>query len=153
MQGARTNRTVARAIIDSSRYMTFATADEAGLPWVTPVWYAPAGYREFFWVSSPEARHSRNIALRPQVSIVIFDSTVAPGGRQAVYMTAVAVELNGVDLDRAIAIFNRRSEADGLRAWTLDDVRHPARHRLYGATASEHFVLSARDERLSVDPS
>jgi pyridoxine/pyridoxamine 5'-phosphate oxidase len=150
MTGARTNRAVARGIIDSSRYLTFATADETGLPWASPVWYAQEGYREFFWVSNPEARHSRNIAVRPQVSIVVFDTTVAPGGRQAVYMSAVAVELTGPDLVRAIAIFNRRSEADGLRAWTLDDVRDPARHRLYAATASEHFVLSARDERVPV---
>ena len=44
---------IARAIIDSSRYLTLGTADESGLPWVSPVWYAPDGYREFFWVSAP----------------------------------------------------------------------------------------------------
>jgi hypothetical protein len=36
---------------------------------VSLVWYAPAEYREFFWMSDPEARHSRNIAARPQVAI------------------------------------------------------------------------------------
>jgi hypothetical protein len=30
--------------------------------------------------------------------------------------------------------------------------RSPARHRMYGATALEHFVLSERDERIAVDP-
>jgi hypothetical protein len=33
-------------------------------------------YREFFWVSSPDSTHSRNLAGRPDVSIVIFDSSV-----------------------------------------------------------------------------
>ena len=50
---------IARAIIDAGRYMTLATADADGLPWASPVWFAPAGYREFFWVSDPEARHTR----------------------------------------------------------------------------------------------
>lgn len=52
--------TIARRVIDSNQFMTIGTADEEGVPWVSPVWYAPADYREFFWVSDPEARHSRH---------------------------------------------------------------------------------------------
>jgi nitroimidazol reductase NimA-like FMN-containing flavoprotein (pyridoxamine 5'-phosphate oxidase superfamily) len=142
-------RTIARSIIDSNRYMTLATADETGLPWVSPVWYAPAQYREFFWVSSPQARHSRNLATRPQLAIVIFDSH-QPGGWHAVYMSAVAEELAGADIDEGIEIFSRRSEAQNLRPWTREDVRPPARHRLYRATPSEHFLLDPHDQRLPV---
>jgi nitroimidazol reductase NimA-like FMN-containing flavoprotein (pyridoxamine 5'-phosphate oxidase superfamily) len=75
----------ARAIIDANRYMTLGTADASGAPWVSPVWYATEDYRAFLWVSDPEARHSRNVAARPLVSIVIFDSQVPVGGGQAVY--------------------------------------------------------------------
>jgi hypothetical protein len=39
------------------------------------------------------ARHSRNLAARPQVSIVIFDSHARIGMGQAVYVSAVAEEL------------------------------------------------------------
>lgn len=139
--------TIARSIIDANRYMTLATADKTGLPWVSPVWYAPAGYRDFFWVSSPQARHSRNLTTRPQLAIVIFDSH-QPGDWHAVYMSAVAEEL--VDVGEGIEIFSRRSEAQGMRAWRAEDVRAPARHRLYCATASEHFVLDPHDQRLPV---
>ena len=31
---------MARAIIESNRYMVLGTADEDGVPWVTPVWFA-----------------------------------------------------------------------------------------------------------------
>jgi hypothetical protein len=31
---------IARDIVDASAYMTLATADEAGQPWASPVWYA-----------------------------------------------------------------------------------------------------------------
>ena len=140
----------ARTIIDSNRYMTLATADESGLPWASPVWFAPAGYREFVWVSAPEARHSRNLAARPQVGIVIFDSSVPAGEGQAVYMSAVAEQLTGSEAEEGLAIFNRRGEEQGLRAWTSADVGLHARHRLYRATASEQFVLGPGDERIPV---
>ena len=143
-------RALARTIIDANRYMTLGTADESGLPWVSPVWYAPAGYRELIWVSSPEARHSRNVATRPQVAIVVFDSHAPVGSGQGVYMSAVAEELTGVEVDRGIEVFSSRSQAQGARAWTREDVRPPARHRLYRATVSEHYLLSPRDERVPV---
>lgn len=138
---------LARSIIDKNRYMTLATADASGLPWVSPVWYAPKDGREFLWVSSPEARHSLNLADRPQLAIVIFDSHLA-GGSEALYMSAVAEEL--AEVDDAIAIFSRRSEAQGLPAWTRENLIPPARHRMYRATASEHFVLDGLDRRLPV---
>jgi nitroimidazol reductase NimA-like FMN-containing flavoprotein (pyridoxamine 5'-phosphate oxidase superfamily) len=141
----------AKQIIDASRYLTLATADENGLPWVSPVWYASEDYREFLWVSSPAARHSRNLASRPEVAIVIFDSRQPPGAGQAVYLSARAEELLEDDLDRGIAIFSHRSQTQGAAAWTRSDVQPPARHRLYHATAIQHFALSATDERLPVD--
>jgi nitroimidazol reductase NimA-like FMN-containing flavoprotein (pyridoxamine 5'-phosphate oxidase superfamily) len=138
---------VARAIVDANRYMTLATADGDGIPWASPVWYAPVEYREFLWVSSPEARHSRNIAARPQLAIVIFDSHRA-GGWNALYLSAVAEQI--ADVDEGIEIFSKHGEAQGLRSWTRDDVVTPARHRLYRATVSEHFLLDPHDQRLPV---
>jgi nitroimidazol reductase NimA-like FMN-containing flavoprotein (pyridoxamine 5'-phosphate oxidase superfamily) len=142
----------ARAVIDANRYMTLGTADGHGSPWVSPVWFAHEGYREFFWVSSPQARHSRNLAARPQVSIVIFDSQVPVGSAAAVYMVAVAEELTGAELDRGMDVFAREDAAQGLRPWTLVDVTAPARHRLYRATVTEHWVLGPGDERLPLAP-
>jgi pyridoxine/pyridoxamine 5'-phosphate oxidase len=141
----------AQQIVDSNRYMTIGTADERGLPWVSPVWFAEARHREFFWVSAPGARHSRNIALRPQVSIVIFDSQVAPNSGEAVYMAALAGEVTGAELERGMGIFSARSEEQGLGPWTAADAGPGARLRLYRATASEQFVLGDHDERVPVD--
>jgi predicted pyridoxine 5'-phosphate oxidase superfamily flavin-nucleotide-binding protein len=33
---------IARRVIDPNQFMTIGTADEEGVPWVSPVWYAPA---------------------------------------------------------------------------------------------------------------
>src|SRR5882757_5592651 len=79
----------AQAIIDANVYLTLGTAGDDGSPWVSPVYYAASGYREFYWASDPGAAHSRNLIQRPQVSLVIFDSQQPPYTGQAVYMTAV----------------------------------------------------------------
>ena len=139
------NAAKARAIIDANRYMTLSTADANGLPWVSPVWYATVDHRRFYWVSDPDARHSRNLASRPQVAIVIFDSTVVPGDAAPVYMSAFAEEVTDSELEEGMDIFARVCKAQGLSVWGLADVQPPALHRLYRATASEHFLL--RDDR------
>jgi uncharacterized protein YhbP (UPF0306 family) len=138
---------IARNIIDSILYMVLGTSDEHGQPWASPVYFSSEKYKEFYWMSSPEVRHSRNVLLRPQISIVIFDSRVAVGMGQAVYMSAVAEELSGVELDRGLQIYNGRfqnpaeREERGVRMITAEDVQAPALYRLYRAIAQEHWVL------------
>ena len=142
--------TIARRILGSIMYMTLATADRDGRPWASPVWYAPASETELLWVSEPSVRHSRNLAARPEVAIVVFDSTVPIGAAAAVYMDALAEELSGAELEVAIGVFSRRSTEVGARAWSLAEVTPPARLRLYRATASARFVLGPGDRRLPV---
>jgi nitroimidazol reductase NimA-like FMN-containing flavoprotein (pyridoxamine 5'-phosphate oxidase superfamily) len=147
-------RDMARSIIESNRYMVLGTADEAGVPWVTPVWFAQSDYRRFIWVSSPDRRHSRNVIARPEVSIVIFDSRVAVGSARAVYMSGRAEELSGAELERDIALFDTAGQAQGLtRRWAMEDVLAPAPYRLYRATVSQHWVLdpdSSPDDRAEI---
>jgi pyridoxamine 5'-phosphate oxidase-like protein len=141
---------IARTIVDSNLYMALGTSDASGRPWVSPVYYAAAGYTDFYWVSRPDTTHSRNIATRHEVSIVIFDSRAPIGTGQAVYMSALAREVTGVELDRGIDLFSRSSQARGAREWTLADVQPPAHLRLFRATASEHWVLDPTDHRIPV---
>ena len=145
---------MARGIVESNRYMVLGTADDAGAPWVTPVWYAQSDYRRFIWASSPDRRHSRNVRARPEVSIVIFNSQVEVGSALAVYMSARAEELSGAELERGVAFYDAATQAQGLtRRWTLDDMLAPAPYRLYCATVSQHWVLdpdSSPDDRAEV---
>jgi nitroimidazol reductase NimA-like FMN-containing flavoprotein (pyridoxamine 5'-phosphate oxidase superfamily) len=156
MSGAVTHRdgdpaATARAIIDANLYMVLGTADEDGHPWVSPVYYAPAGYREFVWVSHWETLHSRNLLARPQVSIVIFDSSVPISTGQGVYMAGTAEEVTGDARLAAIDVFSRRAVGHGGRAWTLEDVEPPATIRLYRATASAHYILGSIDRLVAVN--
>jgi nitroimidazol reductase NimA-like FMN-containing flavoprotein (pyridoxamine 5'-phosphate oxidase superfamily) len=137
---------LAREIIEANLYMVLATADDAGRPWASPVYFAASGPAEFFWVSSPEATHSRNIAVRRQVGIVIFDSRVPIGTGQGVYVHGEAEEVVGPERERGIAVFSRRSLAHGGNPFTLDDVQGGAGIRLYRALATDHSIL-AKDGR------
>jgi pyridoxine/pyridoxamine 5'-phosphate oxidase len=140
----------AKRIIDANVYMTLATADAEGRPWASPVWFAHEDYTRFVWVSKPDARHSRNIAARPQAGMVILDSTVRQGAPEAVYVEAEAEQLGEGEQEGSLAVFTRRSEALGWPGWTIEDVRPPAPLRLYRATASALFVLGPNDERIEV---
>jgi nitroimidazol reductase NimA-like FMN-containing flavoprotein (pyridoxamine 5'-phosphate oxidase superfamily) len=142
---------VARAIIDANLYMVLGTADASGSPWVSPVYFASSAFREFYWVSSPDATHSRNLAARPELSVVIFDSQSAIDTGQAVYMSARAEEMSGEERGPALEIFSRRSQRHGGRPWSLADVQSPARLRLYRAAASAHYVLDEGDNRVPVN--
>jgi len=132
----------ARDLIEASRYLVLATADAWGRPWSSPVYFAHIGFTEFFWVSSPEVTHSRNIAIRPEVSIVIFDSRAPIGTGQGVYVSAIAELLEDGETARGIEAFSRRSVSHGGPEWTSEDVRSGAGLRLYRATAGSHSMLA-----------
>lgn len=130
---------LAKRLIDDNLYMALGTADAAGVPWVSPVYFTPHYHREFYWVSGPETRHSRNIAARPDVSIAIFDSQVVIGTAEAVYISATAEQVPDEELEKAAAIYNNRLPTQ--KHFNLPDLLPPALFRLYRATATEHSVL------------
>ena len=147
---------VARSILDANHYMTLGTADADGHPWVSPVFFAAERYHDLYWMSSPEATHSRNLAVRPELSIVAFDSQAPVGTGQAVYMAATAADLSGADLEHGLQVYpGEAGRRAGARAVTSEDVLAPARYRLYRARVTSHWVLdpdASPDQRTPVSP-
>jgi hypothetical protein len=119
--------------------MVLATADADGVPWATPVYFAPSDESHLYWVSSPTTRHSRNLAVRPAVAITVFDSQVPIGAAEAVYVEAVAGPVDDAELEVLLGMLNSRLPAD--KALGPDDVRGAGPLRIYGATVSRHYVL------------
>ena len=75
---------------------------------------------------------------------MVFDSLVAVGNGQAVYMSAFAKELTGADFGRGLSIYNGRfsNPADyGVYIIKSEDLQAPGLYRLYQAIALEHWVL------------
>lgn len=136
----------AQSLLDANRYLTLATADPGGRPWVSPVYFAVAGHWEFYWVSSTDAQHSRNLSERPEVSLAVFDSTVETYHGRAVYAAGQGGELSGDDLELGLALYPGPSDR-GATPITREDVTGSSRYRLYRATASALWVLCPREPR------
>ena len=135
---------IARTIIDANQYMTLATADAEGQPWASPVLFATADYAEFYWMSPPETTHSRNLAQRPQISMVIFDSRAPEGTGQAVYLSATAEPVPDDDLDRALAVYPGPAERGLGPHYTREQFQTLVPYRLYRATVFEQSILCPR---------
>jgi uncharacterized pyridoxamine 5'-phosphate oxidase family protein len=94
---------LARRTLGNASYMVLGTVDPSGRPRVSPVWFSLVDHREVYWLSSPDAHHSRNVEERPEVSIVVFDSNADPDTGQAVYLEATADRVREDELDAACA--------------------------------------------------
>ncbi len=128
----------ARRVIDANHYMTLATLDPDGRPRVSPVYYTAARYTDFYWVSSPESQHSRNVAERREIQIVIFGSAAAVGAGEAVYLGATARMIRDDELE-AVCPEAFRTTA-GARPFEPDELRGDAELRLYVAAATSWEV-------------
>jgi hypothetical protein len=126
-------------IVDANRYLVLSTADAAGTPWATPVFFAPLGADRFCWVSSPDSRHSRNIAARPTVAAAVFDSTVAVGRAEAAYLEADAARAAGGEEGAVLRALNDRLPA-GKRL-DADDLQPAGPLVAYAAVVRRRAVL------------
>ena len=121
---------MAREVIASNRYFVLGTSHDDGHPRVSPVYFNHYEHRAFYWVSSPDAQHSRNLAADPRVNAVVFDSTVPPPQTRAVYLTGSAAEVPEEDLavEAPRAFLQVRAPA---RSMTPDELSGDADLRLY----------------------
>jgi Pyridoxamine 5'-phosphate oxidase len=127
----------AHGVIAANKYMTLATVDRDGDPWISPVFFAPDTGRRFLWASSPEALHSRNIAEHPGVSVVVYDSSVPIGGARAVYVRAVAGVVPDDELEALAVVYSNRLPEQ--RVFSADDLRDEL--RLYQAVVRRSWML------------
>ena len=153
-------RDMARRVIDGNRFLVLGTVEDDGRPRLSPVFFTPARYRDFYWVSSPDAQHSHNVRERPEVRIVVFDSSTLPGQSEAVYMSATAREVPADELPRLVReAFDPATR--GARAFTPDELSGDGDLRLYVATATAYDVHvrgshpthgTGIDRRMATDP-
>ena len=148
---------LARRTLADNRFMVLGTVDPSGRARVSPVWFSLVDQRTAYWLSSPDAHHSRNVEQRPEVSIVVFDSGADPHTGQAVYLEATAERVPGEELEAACdEAFRDVDPALSFTPTTLQDepfVLYRAR-----VTAAEIHVRgrdvgdgSGSDQRVPVD--
>lgn len=121
------------------RYLVLGTADRNGQPWVSPVFFALLDADRVCWVSSPDSRHSRNIASRPALAITVFDSTVEVGQAEAAYFDADATRLHADETDSALQALNSRLPP--AKQLSRDDLQPVGPMVVYQATLQHRYVL------------
>jgi hypothetical protein len=129
---------MARRVIDRNFYMVLGTLDPDGQPRLSPVFFTAARYEDFYWVSVPDSHHSRNVAERPDVRIVVFDSSLLPGETEAVYATASARMVPRAELADVVGEAFRT--AGGAVRFTPEDLSGDAALRLFVARATSFEV-------------
>jgi hypothetical protein len=100
---------VTRLIFESS-FMTLATADADGVPWVSPVEFACDEELQFYWFSTTDTRHSQNVQTNPQAALSIYDHAFVPSsGRQptALYGEGPVEQLHQSELEAALPSLRR----------------------------------------------
>ena len=83
----------AKRTLEQVANASLATVTSDGRPWNSPLFVAFDSDFRFYWSSHRDAVHSTNIAARPDVFLVIFDSTQPDESGAAVYVRATAREL------------------------------------------------------------
>lgn len=132
-------RAVVRRALDNYRYLVLGTTEPDGTARVSPVFFNHKDARTFYWVSSPDSQHSRNLAERPKVSLVVFDSSLAPAeDKDAVYISATAEQVPDAELVAECEPAFAASVSRGARAFTPEELQPPAPLRLYRAIARTH---------------
>jgi uncharacterized protein YhbP (UPF0306 family) len=132
---------VALSIIKRTEYATLATVDQKGYPWNAPVYCAFDQNYNFYWGSHKDSQHSINIRENGRVFLAIYNSTVAPGQGEGVYIQAACTEIDDPTAITAAhtLIQDRRAPIPYWKLEQFTDEDSPI--RLYKATL-EHIWIN-----------
>lgn len=110
---------ITQAVLKENTYMTLATTGADGTPRGTPVHFA-YDTEYVYWLSSPEATHSKNLTENDKMFVTIFDagqSVSELAQRRCVYIQTRGEQLAGDDELAAREVYaDRFSDEDGRRA-------------------------------------
>ncbi len=127
-----------KKIISDILYITLATSSKDGEPWNTPVYGSYDESYNFFWISSPESKHSKNIKENNQVAIVIYNSTDPEGTGEGVYIQAKAYELTDLDeIEKALKFHYGRKNKP---ARPISDFQDYSPRRVYKAIPEKFWI-------------
>ena len=80
-----------RALLERNRYLVLSTTNGAD-PWIAPLEYMLDSDLNFYFFSTEDSRHVRDIETNPSVAVAVFD------GEQPTYHADISTPLNGVQL-------------------------------------------------------
>ncbi len=128
----------AKQLLKDARHASMATVNQDGSPHNTPFMFMyDEKLKHVYWGSHPESEHSKNILRTGQIFVVLYDA-IERGG---LYMKATdAHPLDGVELDKALAIHNKLREARGQDFLPLSYYVGSSPQRMWAASIIQLWV-------------
>ena len=133
----------AQKIISGIFYMTIASADEDGSPWVSPVYFNYDEACNLYWISFKDAIHSLNVTVNKKASISIYDSTAPNWKGDGVYLQCdVEVLETANDIAHGIkSYYGGRHVPHGLDRKEISDYQADKPWRIYRAVPYDIATL------------
>lgn len=129
----------ARAIVEKIKYLTVATVDVDSNPWNAPVFGFCDSDFNCYWGSYIRTQHSKNIEENGKVYITIYDSTVAPGEGEGVYIRGIGKRIE--EIEEIVRIYNLMKKRHDNHFWPLEAMSGDGPIRFYKA-AREHVWVN-----------
>ena len=146
----------AKAIIHENKYMVLATSDKESKPWASPVFFAHDERYNFYFLSSINSRHAKNILSNPNVGIAIFDSRQKMGQTEGLQIEALAGQIGKNSLDKAIehycmkAFPNSGSGLSPSERYNPDEYIEPHDLRFFKVSPEKIYIVDI-EKRVAVD--
>lgn len=91
--------TILEQILTENKYLSLATSDKNALPWASPVAYQFDNHENaFYFISSPDSRHIKNISENPAVAFSIYNSSQIAGTAFGIQGSGTATRVDSVDI-------------------------------------------------------
>ncbi len=95
-------------ILNNTHLMSLAVSDAKG-PWVADVVFIYDKDMNIYWMSDPEARHSKTIVLNKKVAASITCSTISKEPNLGIQFEGIAEKLEGIQFKLLIKHLTKRS--------------------------------------------
>ncbi len=158
-QTMRLNK-LAREIIEKNQYLSLATSDKDGKPWISPVCYTYDNNWNLYFVSIPTSKHGQNTKNNKQVAFSIFDSRQKWGLGIGLQIEGKIKELNLRDSLIPARLYVKRDYPYGnpdskiVFKFIKDYLKNKKIYKFYKLTAKKVFInnpYSTIDYRVMVN--
>jgi uncharacterized protein YhbP (UPF0306 family) len=123
-------------------HMSLATC-AGNKPWICEVHFAYDDGLNLYWCSTPQRRHSQEIAANPHVAGNMVTQHHLGQKVRGVYFEGVAKELEPIDANHpAYKLYCKRF---GDRPDLIDDAVRPDGHHFYQVIVSDYYVFDGYD--------
>jgi hypothetical protein len=128
----------AKELLATARNASMATVNIDGTPHNTPFFFIRDDKLKYvYWCSHPESLHSQNAERTGDVFIVLYESNAGGG----LYIKAShAKQLEGAELEEALAIHNLMRKREGKQPIPLSYYSNKSQQRMYSAQPSNLYV-------------